>query len=255
MFAIEIKQPNITLTFRIQQQLFSYMRHLRLDYGIIIGQAIQIFYDGDLVNQEDPILLETINFTKDNEKGLRFVELFSKDSFNQESLKTFTSSTLEKINRREKHEILTKKIISENYRYKILELIKQDFLNEYDGELIDTVLKEIRIEIKQINAKPFFVELSNTNLTQPGFKDYTSGVLPIELNPSTELEFKHRLLLTKKAYITTFYNNGTTSQKIWNAQRFNESSGVLGNLRSRPEFRNGKWQKLGIEKVYVSIDK
>ncbi len=255
LFVIEIKQPNITLTSRIQQQLFSYMRHLRLDYGIIIGQAIQIFYDGDLVNQEDPILLETINFTKDNEKGLRFVELFSKDSFNQESLKTFTSSTLEKINRREKHEILTKKIISENYRYKILELIKQDFLNEYDGELIDTVLKEIRIEIKQINAKPFFVELSNTNLTQPGFKDYTSGVLPIELNPSTELEFKHRLLLTKKAYITTFYNNGTTSQKIWNAQRFNESSGVLGNLRSRPEFRNGKWQKLGIEKVYVSIDK
>ena len=255
LFVIEIKQPNITLTSRIQQQLFSYMRHLRLDYGIIIGQAIQIFYDGDLVNQEDPILLETINFTKDNEKGLRFVELFSKDSFNQESLKTFTSSTLEKINRREKHEILTKKIISENYRYKILELIKQDFLNEYDGELIDTVLKEIRIEIKQINAKPFFVELSNTNLTQLGFKDYTSGVLPIELNPSTELEFKHRLLLTKKAYITTFYNNGTTSQKIWNAQRFNESSGVLGNLRSRPEFRNGKWQKLGIEKVYVSIDK
>lgn len=87
LFVIEIKQPNIPLNSRFQQQLFSYMRQLRLEYGILIGQGIQIFYDGDLAKQEDPILLETIKFTKDNEKGLKFVELFAKESFNQESLK------------------------------------------------------------------------------------------------------------------------------------------------------------------------
>ena len=64
-----------------------------------------------------------------------------------------------------------------------------------------------------------------------------------------------RLLLTKTAYITVFYKNGTSKQKTWNAHRFKESSGVLGNLRSRPEFRNGEWQKLGIQKGLVSIDK
>ena len=48
--------------------------------------------------------------------------------------------------------------------------------------------------------------------------------------------------------------DGTSKQKIWNAYRFKESSGVLGNLKSRPQFRNGEWQKLGIEKVLVSID-
>ncbi|HBG80754.1 MAG TPA: hypothetical protein DDW74_08525 [Porphyromonadaceae bacterium] len=255
LFVIEIKQPSIPLTSKFQQQLFSYMRQLRLEYGILIGQEIQIFYDGDLSNQEDPILLETINFTKDNEKGLRFVELFGKESFNRESLKSYTISALKKINRREEHKILTKKILSESYQDKIRELIKQDFLNEYDGELIDTVLKELRIEIKQKNIEQNPTELPKNQLKQEVNIDYSAGVLPIELNPSSESEFKQRLLSTKTAYITTFYNNGTTKQKVWNALRFSESSGVLGNLRSRPEFRNGEWQKLGIERVYVSIDK
>jgi len=109
LFVIEIKQPNIPLNSKFQQQLFSYMRQLRLEYGILIGQGIQIFYDGDLVNQEDPILLETIKFVKDDEKGLKFVELFAKESFSQESLKAFTLNGLKKINRREEHKNLTEK--------------------------------------------------------------------------------------------------------------------------------------------------
>ena len=255
LFVIEIKQPNIPLNSKFQQQLFSYMRQLRLEYGILIGQGIQIFYDGDLANQEDPILLETIKFIKDDEKGLKFVELFAKESFNQESLKTFTLNGLKKINRRKEHKNLTKKILSVSYQEKITELIKQDFLNEYDGELIESVLKELKIEIKNKNT-----EIAQSEFPKPQFKEqriinYSNGILPIELNPPTESDFKRRLLLTKTAYITTFYKNGTSKQKVWNAQRFRETSGVLGNLRSRPEFRNGKWQKLGIEKVLVSIDK
>lgn len=255
LFVIEIKQPNIPLNSKFQQQLFSYMRQLKLEYGILIGQGIQIFYDGDLVNQEDPILLETIKFTKNDEKGLKFVELFAKESFNQESLKAFTLNGLKKINRREEYKNLTKKILSESYQEKISELIKQDFLNEYDGELIESVLKELNIEIKTKNQEISQTEFPKSQNKKPRKNEYSNGFLSIELNPSSESDFKHRLLLTKTAYITTFYKNGTSKQKIWNAQRFRESSGVLGNLRSRPEFRNGEWQKLGIEKVYVSIDK
>lgn len=255
LFVIEIKQPNIPLSSKFQQQLFSYMRQLKLEYGILIGQGIQIFYDGDLAKQEDPILLETIKFTKDNEKGLNFVELFAKESFNKESLKSFTLNALKKINRREEHKHLTKKILSEIFQEKIVELIKQDFLNEYDGELIESVLKELKIEIKQKHTETTQAELPKSQFREPKNINYSNGILPIELNPSSESDFKRRLLLTKTAYITTFYNNGTSKQKVWNAQRFRESSGVLGNLRSRPEFRNGEWQKLGIEKVLVSLDK
>lgn len=255
LFVIEIKQPNIPLNSRFQQQLFSYMRQLKLEYGILIGQGIQIFYDGDLAKQEDPILLETIKFTKDNEKGLKFVEIFAKENFNQESLRNFTLNGLKKLNRREEHKELTKKLLDENYQAKISELIKQDFLDEYDGELIASVLENLTVGIRAKNALPKQSELPKREFSKQRIVDYSNGILPIELNPSTEYEFKRRLLLTKTAYITTFYKNGTSKQKVWNANRFRETSGVLGNLRSRPEFRNGEWQKLGIEKVLVSIEK
>lgn len=255
LFVIEIKQPNIPLNSKFQQQLFSYMRQLKLEYGILIGQGIQIFYDGDLAKQEDPILLETIKFTKDNEKGLKFVEIFAKENFNQESLRNFTLNGLKKLNRREEHKELTKKLLDENYQAKISELIKQDFLDEYDGELIESVLENLTVEIRAKNALPEQSELPKREFSTQRIVDYSNGILPIELNPSTEYEFKRRLLLTKTAYITTFYKNGTSKQKVWNANRFRETSGVLGNLRSRREFRNGEWQKLGIEKVLVSIDK
>jgi len=255
LFVIEIKLPTIPINSNFQRQLFSYMRQLKLEYGILIGQGIQIFYDGNLINQEDPILLETIQFTADNEKGQKFVELFSKESYSTELLKSFTLNSLKKINRKQDHKKLTKKILSENFQEKLNELIKQNFLNVYDGELIESVLENLRVEIKAKNPLSTQTELPKREFSRERIVDYSNGILPIELNPSTEYEFKRRLLLTKTAYITTFYKNGTSKQKVWNANRFRETSGVLGNLRSRPEFRNGEWQKLGIEKVLVSIDK
>ena len=151
LFVIEIKQPNIPLNSNFQQQLFSYMRYLKLEYGILIGQSIQIFYDGDLVKQEDPILLETIKFEHNNERGITFVQLFDKENFDKEALKDFTLKSLSKINLKQDFKELTTKIVSDNFNKRLIELIKQDFISEYDGELIDSVLAELRIEIFEKN--------------------------------------------------------------------------------------------------------
>ena len=336
LFVIEIKQPNIPLNSNFQQQLFSYMRYLKLEYGILIGQSIQIFYDGDLVKQEDPILLETIKFEHNNDRGIAFVELFDKENFDKESLKDFTLKSLKKINLKQDFKELTQKIISDNFTERLTELIKQDFISEYDGELIDSVLNEIKINIDKkpeyiqnlLIQKNYAFSQNENNRTKPGvissikklittepksqeeilagliqlfpersedsmrntvkaqlggsiqplriereknftliittgfdnlkkysIKEpiYNNSILPIELNPPSEIDFKRELLETKRAYITTFYANGTKEKKPWNANRFNETSGVLGNLRSRPEFRNGEWQDRGIVKVYVSV--
>ncbi|MGC9352816.1 MAG: hypothetical protein ACP5D9_03200 [Mariniphaga sp.] len=102
------------------------MRQLRLEYGILIGQVIQMFYDGDLTNHDDPILLETIEFEKNNPKGVKFVELFSKESFSIESLKTFTTNSLKKINRRTDKKISAQKILSPDYEKELIKLIKRE---------------------------------------------------------------------------------------------------------------------------------
>ncbi|HZW77307.1 MAG TPA: hypothetical protein VFF21_03245 [Flavobacteriaceae bacterium] len=254
-FVIEIKRPDLQFNPVFQQQLFSYMRQLKLDYGLLIGQAIQIFYDGDLKNQEDPVLLEIIRFVPNDEKGINFVKLFSKDTFDEEALKKFTLTALDKINRKEDYKKLKEIIRSAEFRERISEMIKQEFLNDYDGELIDSVMADLKIEISPVLKQPLLPSVSASAKIGQNNQYNSSGILPITLNPPSESEFKRRLLITRTAWITTYYKNGTSRTAIWNAHRFSESSGVLGNLRSRPQFRNGEWQKLGIERVWVSIDK
>ena len=71
-------------------------------------------------------------------------------------------------------------------RAKISELIKQDFLDEYDGELIESVLENLTVEIRAKNALPEQSELPKREFSTQRIVDYSNGILPIELNPSTE---------------------------------------------------------------------
>ena len=79
------------------------------------------------------------------------------------------------------------------------------------------------------------------------------GFLPITLEPSPSAAFKRKLLACRHAQITTFYTDGRVEHRPWNASRFEETSDVMGNLRSRLEFRQGAWQRSGILKVHVSV--
>lgn len=81
------------------------------------------------------------------------------------------------------------------------------------------------------------------------------GYLPITLEPSDPETFKQELLQTQKATIETSFSDGRIVSKPWNVSRFSISSNVLGNLRSRSEYRSGNWQSNGIVKVHVKVVK
>lgn len=85
------------------------------------------------------------------------------------------------------------------------------------------------------------------------YKDRAAKVLPIKLEPEGESAFKARLLEKKVAKITIYYINGRREYKDWDALNFAANSDVIGNLRSRSEFRNGKWQDRGVKKVTVKV--
>lgn len=262
LFVVEIKRPDISLNATFQDQLFSYMRQLKLEYGILIGEKMQIFYDGRLNKDHNPILLETIVFEKDSKSGIKFVELFEKSGYSEESLVEFTIEALKKLNSKQELTNLTKTILSEDFKEDLLGLIKENFINEYSEETISYVLENLEIDIIDKNRES--IKSKNHDKTDYHYykqehspvrsRSTSSQTLQIELNPSDEYDFKRRLLRTKTAWITTYYSDGRKEKKRWDAYRFKETSGVMGNLRSRPQFRNGKWQKLGIVKVYVSIE-
>jgi hypothetical protein len=203
LFVIEIKQPNIPLTSTFQQQLFSYMRQLKLEYGILIGQAIQIFYDGSLAQQEDPVLLDTIRFERNSEKGENFVELFSKGSFNFDLLNEYTLQSLKKIYRRQDFKLLLNKISSEDFKENVFNLIKQEFISEYDGELIDSVLNELNIEII-IKNKSGENNSVQTSHIQPNEGNLSNTILSIESSSS-----RQKISSNGKDYTKYFFNGQT----------------------------------------------
>ena len=197
LFVIEIKQPDLQLKSTFQKQLFSYMRQLKLEYGVLIGNSIQIFYDGNLKNQEEPILIESIKFDKEDVKGFEFVKLFDKPSFKIELLDKFTLNSLKKINRKKSRAILKEKILSDNYKEVIFSLIKQDLISDYDGELVDSIFNEISLKLKDnLFEEQKFINANNQFFSKRKTK---FGVIKsiqelIEESPKTKDEILNNLI-------------------------------------------------------------
>ena len=78
--------------------------------------------------------------------------------------------------------------------------------------------------------------------------------LPITLEPPNSDDFLDALLRRKKAWIQVTYQDGRTEVQSWNAGNMRPTSNVIGNLRSRPEFRSETWQEFGIASVRVTIE-
>lgn len=259
LFVVEIKRPDSVLSTTYKDQLFSYMRQLKLDIGILIGEEIQVFYDEKDNKDKNPIHLTTINFGKDSVNGKEFVELFDKSNFSDDAVDSYIKESLKKLRKKEARIKFVNTIFSENFKPHLLQLIKQSFAEEYDAETIDSVLDKLNIEIsnKELpnsNYKPIHKIEDRKELLSDKIYNTSGGALPIELNPPDEYDFKRKLLKTKTAWITVHYLNGKSDTNRWDAYKMNENSNLLGNLRSRPNFRNGQWQKLGIKKVSVSIE-
>lgn len=84
-------------------------------------------------------------------------------------------------------------------------------------------------------------------------KEEKTGVLPIYLEPNDEISFRKKLLRHKKTVIHIEYKRGHSEERVWAANSMKSTSGIFANLRSRPEFRQGEWQKRGIKEVHVKV--
>ena len=93
----------------------------------------------------------------------------------------------------------------------------------------------------------------STPSSRSSFRTHSQhDTLPIQLHPSPS-EFKRALLATKRAKIAVTYEDGHVEEHVWHAHRISPSSNIIGNLRSRPKFRAGAWQRNGIAQVKATV--
>lgn len=91
---IELKKYLAGIKERNKEQLFSYMRQLKLSFGILWGNTIQVYFD-EFSDDEFPIFVCEIPFEKDNELGIQLIERLYYDKFNFDDFKAFCVKQIE----------------------------------------------------------------------------------------------------------------------------------------------------------------
>lgn len=154
-FVIEVKKPSADIENKSHKnQLFSYMRQLKLEYGLLIGNKIQIYYDGKSNTTEDPILLKSIEITESNTDGPLFINLFQKETFSNSQLEVFAEKILKELATESHKKKLRELLFSSEYQTKIQQFILDDLQQNWDRETIKTVLSQLSILIGPRNTHP-----------------------------------------------------------------------------------------------------
>lgn len=148
LFVIEVKKPSADLeNTSHENQLSSYMRILRLNFGILIGNEIKIFVDGSLVGSNQLELLEKISFKKNNQQGLNFINLFQKETFSNENIEKYIQNKIDTIKETKSIENLKNKILKGEYSEYLKQELKNKLLREYGVGIAEKVLEKFNVKI------------------------------------------------------------------------------------------------------------
>lgn len=136
LFVVELKQHNLSFDAKYKEQLFSYMRLLRLNVGVLICNKIYLFvldYDDNETSME-------IAFTNNNLNGSKFIELFSKGNYDENAVKHF----IEKNQELKAH---IQEICTDLQTLSIIDVIKEYYASKYSNEEIEIALKNLHISV------------------------------------------------------------------------------------------------------------
>lgn len=170
LFIVEVKKPSIEISnSNFKNQLSSYIGILRVEIGLLIGEKIQLYIDGKLFSKEGLILIEEIEFKRNSEKGLKFVELFKKENFELQNIIDYSTKKIQQLKEIESAETLKQNLLSKKYVDTIKNSIKSNLLQDYNERVIDKVLNDLEITVTDKNET---VEMGN--IYKKENKDYGS---------------------------------------------------------------------------------
>lgn len=129
-FVIEVKRPVHTQTDRERVQLESYMRQLKLDVGIYIGEHIEVFYDKP--KSKDAVSVLRIPLEIDSKLGAKFVEKFSKEAFSKDAIVEFCEARMEEMKRQASLNKIKENLIA-NAQTQIKESLLPYLMEKYSG--------------------------------------------------------------------------------------------------------------------------
>lgn len=152
-FVIEVKRPAHELRDEDEKQLFSYMRLLKnqVKFGLYIGDKICLYYD-DADSQQPPEQVFSVDIKEDNPDGTKFVELFSRNSFDVSVLTGFCKEQKRLFQERLQIQEEAAKISADHSGQLFKDALKKQYLDDgYSEEWIDAVLGQIVLSVSARN--------------------------------------------------------------------------------------------------------
>ena len=146
-FVIEVKRPVYTQTKRDIDQLVSYIRQMKQKVGIYIGEHIDIFYDKP--GEKNAISVMTIPLELDNKRGARFVDLFSREKFNEKSIVAFCEECIEEKHRQENLNKVKESLLSDA-QIQITEALKPYLVEKYNGTFTEDEIQDMLSTVRFI---------------------------------------------------------------------------------------------------------
>lgn len=137
-FVIEVKRPSNTQVKEEITQLESYMRQLRLDVGIYIGEHIELFYDKPNTNHVVTVFQLAIDL--EEKRGARFVELFSKEGFSKNAIVDFCEERIQEIQRQNSLNEIKESLIADA-QTQISESLKPYLMDKYGSSFSEEEIK------------------------------------------------------------------------------------------------------------------
>ena len=144
LFIVELKQFNLSFDNSMERQLFSYLKQLRQNVGILICRNIYLYYFDYSVEDSKQLKAE-IAFKKDDADGIKLIELLSKGSFSKSKIEQF----IRQKNNFGNNVNEIRKEISKNL---IIDLIVKHFSATYTKEEVDAALQNFDVSVSSKNS-------------------------------------------------------------------------------------------------------
>lgn len=181
-FVIEVKRPVHTQTDRERVQLESYMRQLKLDVGIYIGEHIEVFYDKP--KSKDAVSVLRIPLEIDSKLGAKFVEKFSKEVFSKDAIVEFCEARMEEMKRQASLNKIKENLIA-NAQTQIKESLLPYLMEKYGGSFSEEDMKGMLSQLHFSAEAGSFVIPQTPQESQHN----TTNVLPPETTKKREYDY------------------------------------------------------------------
>lgn len=145
LFVIEVKRPVHQQTERERVQLESYMRQLKIDVGIYIGEHIEVFYDRP--KSKDAVSVLSIPLEIDNKLGTLFAKEFCKENFTKEAIIDFCEERIKEMQRQASINKIRESLIAEaqaQISESLIPYLTEKYNNAFSEKEIEGMLATIR---------------------------------------------------------------------------------------------------------------